>query len=139
MALGYANSARPEDKKRGSITDYLVKSVRYFNTALVRNPWNVSEIKSDLSDVCKQILLAAGAKNQDADLLEKAEEVKFRLTEWRREVNEYLENSLPQIPLKASGTALKQLKKTKDIRYSATKQINDYQIQTNNGGYRGGK
>ena len=70
----------------------LIQSVGLLNAAIFRNPSNASEIKSDLSELIRHILIQAHAKTQNADLIETATSVKASINELRREVKEKLSN-----------------------------------------------
>ena len=50
----------------------LLKSAGLFNAAIVRNPSNITSIKSDLAEICQHVLQIANAKNQNVDLVKKA-------------------------------------------------------------------
>ena len=83
-------------RKRSPDKISLIKSAGLLNAAIVRNPPNVSRIKSDLSELCRHILQTAQA-NQTADLIGKSERVKDSVTNLRNEVKEFLENEVPRI------------------------------------------
>ena len=68
----------------------LIQSVGLLNSAIARNPKNMSIIKRDLSQVCRFILEQAKAQNSTADLIEKATEVKNDVDLMRNEVNRRL-------------------------------------------------
>ena len=68
----------------------LIQSVGLLNSAIVRNPKNISIIKRDLSKVCLFILEQANAQNSTADLIEKATEVKNDADLMRKEINRRL-------------------------------------------------
>ena len=80
-------------RQRSSDKISLIKCVGLLNAAIVRNPSNVSQIKSDLSNACLHILLKSGATNQRADLISKAKEVKTSFEKMRNEVIEFLDFS----------------------------------------------
>ena len=90
----------------------LIKSAGLLNAAIVRNPPNVSQIKSDLSELCRHILQTAQA-NQTADLIGKSERVKDSVTNLRNEVKEFLENKVPRISEITSKTSRIALSKSK--------------------------
>ena len=94
----------------------LIKCVGLLNAAIVRNPSNVSQIKSDLTEVCLHILLKSGAANHRADLVCKAKEVKNSFEELRNEVIAFLDFSKK---ISSNGENLKRLITTKigAIRY----------------------
>ena len=92
------------------------------NAAIVRNPPNVSQIKSDLSGLCRHILKQSNANNQTADLIGKSQQVKVLVTNLRNEVKVFLESKVPKISeitsktnrialSKAKTTAIQQLNK----------------------------
>ena len=68
----------------------LIQSVGLLNSAIVRNPQNISITKRDLSKVCQFILEQAKAQNSTVDLIEKANEVKEYIDLMRNEVNRRL-------------------------------------------------
>ena len=79
------------------------------NAAIFRNPSNVSQIKSDLTDLCQYILQISNAKDQHADLVKKGKEDKSSITELRNEVKVFLETEVPQIPQNATREKLQVL------------------------------
>ena len=74
----------------------LIKSAGLLNAAIVRNPPNVSQIKSDLSELCRHILEQSNANNQTADLIGKSQHVKDSVTNLRNKVKEFLESKVPK-------------------------------------------
>ena len=84
-------------RKRSPDKIALIKSAGLLNAAIVRNPSNVAQIKSDLSNLCRHILKTSNAKNQTADLIGISEQVKTLVTELRLEVNELLKSKVPKI------------------------------------------
>ena len=76
----------------------LIQSAGLFNAAILRNPPSVSQIKSDLSELCQHVLKQAKAKNQNADLIKKGQEVKISFNQLRAEVEEFLKTKVPLIP-----------------------------------------
>ena len=99
----------------------LIKSAGLFNAAIVRNPSNVDQIKSSLFEICQHILVQANAANQQADLVKKAEEVKISINEFRNEVNEFFNNSVPKTPSNITKTEFHRLTSEKLL---LIKQIN---------------
>ena len=99
-------------RKRSPDKISLIKSAGLLNAAIVRNPPNVSQIKSDLSELCHHILQTAKA-NQTADLIGKSERVKDSVTNLRNEVKEFLENKVPRISEITSKTSRIALSKSK--------------------------
>ena len=100
----------------------LIKSAGLLNAAVVRNPPNVSHIKSNLSELCRHILKQSNANNQTADLIGKSQQVKVSVTNLRNEVKVFLKNKVPKISEitskpnlialnKAKTTAIQQLNK----------------------------
>ena len=84
----------------------LIKSAGLLNAAVVRNPPNVSQIKSDLSELCRHILKQSNANNQTADLIAKSQQVKVSVTNLRNEVKVFLESKVPKISEITSKTNL---------------------------------
>ena len=99
----------------------LIKSAGLFNAAIVRNPPNVSQIKSDLSELCRHILKQSNANNQTADLIEKSQQVKVSVTNLRNEVKVFLERKVPKMSEITSKTNLIALNKAKT---TAIQQLN---------------
>jgi len=95
----------------------LIKTAGLLNAAIVRNPSNVSQIKSDLSELCQHILQIAGAKNQNANLIKRAKAKKELFTSFRNEVKILLKTNVPQIQTTDSPAVLHKLnsKKVKAI------------------------
>ena len=100
----------------------LIKSAGLLNAAVVRNPPNVSQIKSDLSELCRHILKQSNANNQTADLIGKSQQVKVSVTNLRNKVKVFLKSKVPKISEitsktnrialnKAKTTAIQQLNK----------------------------
>ena len=104
-------------KKRSPDKLSLIKSVGLFNAAIVRNPSNITQVKSDLSEVCKHILELANARLQGADLIKKAEEVKMSVNQLRKDVEEFFKSLLPKISTNANAESIKN-------KIVAVKQIN---------------
>ena len=73
----------------------LLKSAGLFNAAIVRNPSNISGIKSDLNEICQHVLRIANAKNQNVDLVKKAEQVKAQLEDLRTTTDAFLNKNMP--------------------------------------------
>ena len=76
--------------ERNSDKISLIKSVGLLNSAITRNPSNVSEIKKDLSAICHHILLQANAQDHNADLIAQATYVKTELLSMRSETDQVL-------------------------------------------------
>jgi len=104
-------------KRRSPDKISLIKSAGLLNAAIVRNPSNVSQIKSDLSDLCRHILHIAGANIQNANLIKKATTSKLLITCLRRKVEKLLK-TVPQIQITESQTILKQLNAEKVKQFS---------------------
>ena len=68
----------------------LIQSAGLLNAAIIRNPFNVLRIQSDLHELCEHILKQAKANRQNADLIGKAQEVKSAFCKLRRKAMEYL-------------------------------------------------
>ena len=85
----------------------LIKSVGLLNAAIVRNPSNVAQIKSELSDLCHHILKESEAQNHNVDLLAKSNEVKKLFNKLRGEISESLA-VLPKVDHTNSDTISKQ-------------------------------
>ena len=94
-------------RKRSPDNISLIKSAGLLNAAIVRNPPNVSQIKSDLSELCRHILEQSKANNQTADLIEKSEQVKDLLTKLRNDVIKFLKSTVSKISEGISKTQLR--------------------------------
>ena len=88
----------------------LIKSAGLLNAAIVRNPSNVSQIRFDLSELCRHILQTANAKKQNVDLIEKSKQVKTAIQKLRNKVKVFLETTVPKIPTNFETEILEQLK-----------------------------
>ena len=99
----------------------LIKSAGLFNAAIVRNPSNVDQVKSDLSELCQHILKQSDANKKKANLIEKADEVKSAINNLRKNVNLLLGTTLPKISDKIKQENFHKLMSDK---ISAIKQIN---------------
>ena len=77
----------------------LIKSAGLLNAAIVRKPSNVSQIKSDLSELCQHILKLAQAVIEE-DLVKAAEEVKTSITKLREDVKASLHKKVPKLKTK---------------------------------------
>ena len=99
----------------------LIKSAGLLNAAIVRNPSNVSQIKSDLSELCRHILEQSNANSQTADLIGKSEQVKLSVTKLRNEVKIFLDTKVPKISTISSET--KRINKCQ-MKTSAIQELN---------------
>ena len=81
-------------RKRSPDKIALIQSVGLFNAAIVRNPSNIAQIKSDLNEICQHILRNAEAKSQNVSLVGKAEQVKAEFEKLRTESKAFLEKPL---------------------------------------------
>jgi len=108
-------------RQKSPVKIALIKSAGLFNAAIVRNPSNVSQIKSDLYELCHHILQLANATKPNVDLIKKAENVKVLITKLRQEVAKCLENSVMKIPETAPESHVNLRKKQKIF---ATKTLN---------------
>ena len=102
----------------------LIKCAGLFNGAIARNPSNLSQVKAKLIEICQHVLELAEAKNQDANLIEKAEQVKTAVNEVRNNVSEFLKD-LPK-PKSKNAEELQELIFNKiavieNINYEITK------------------
>ena len=97
-------------RKRSPDKISLIKSAGLLNAAIVRNPSNVSQIRFDLSELCRHILQTANAKKQNADLIEKSKQVKTAIQKLQNKVKVFLETTVPKIPTNFETEILEQLK-----------------------------
>ena len=77
----------------------LLKSAGLFNAAIARNPSNIISIKSDLAEICQHVLQLAKAKNQNVDLVKKAEQVKDLAEDLRTTTDAFLNKNMPNISI----------------------------------------
>ena len=108
-------------RKRSPDKISLIKSAGLFNAAIVRNPSNVDQVKSDLCELCQHILQQANADKQNANLIKQADKVKISINKLRKDARSFLNKSLPEIPTKHNRKKYQKLMKKK---IAANKQIN---------------
>ena len=101
-------------KQRSSDKIALIQSAGLLNAAIFRQPSNVKQIKSDLVELCQHILEMSNAKNQNVDLIQKAEQVKTKIAELRFEVKILLDY-LPKLPNNTTKMDSNKIKKGKII------------------------
>lgn len=117
LESGYAHELREACDKNGIEVDYqksaqallklgqvyrkqtpdriaMIKSVGLFNAAILRKPFNINEIKQELSSFCSEILLLADAVDQNADLVKQAEKIKGLIREMRSSTHQAISQSL---------------------------------------------
>ena len=82
MALHY------KQKRPDKLT--LIKSAGLLNAALVRNAKNVSEVKTDLKDLCCEIIKSAKAKKRNVDLIQESNKIVEMIKEMRKYVKSKL-------------------------------------------------
>ena len=99
----------------------LIKCAGLLNSAILRNPSNVSQNKSELSELCRYILEESKAINYDADLTKKAHEVKDLFKKLRNEVDQFLQ-ALPNVNYAVSNP--NNLQKQKENKITAITKIN---------------
>ena len=68
----------------------IIQSVGLLNSAIARNPKNISINKRNLCKVCLFILEQAKAQNSTADLIKKTTKIKYDVDSMRNEVNRRL-------------------------------------------------
>ena len=108
-------------RKRSPDKISLIKSAGLFNAAIVRNPSNVDQVKSDLCELCQHILQQANADKQNANLIKQADKVKISINKLRKDARSFLNKSLPEIHIKHSRNEYQKLMNQK---ISAIQQIN---------------
>ena len=108
-------------RKRSPDKMSIIKSAGLFNAAIARNPSNIIQIESDLVEICKHILQQTNANDQNANLVEKAKEVKTLFNQLRKKVKDILKTSVPNISEKDTDEVLNKLKTNK---VSVIRQIN---------------
>ena len=94
----------------------LIQSAALFNAALVRLPKkdsnNRAEIEEDLKQLCSKVLLAASAKDKNADLCKQAATVKLAISKMRKKFEEKIKE-LKKIPKRTSKDRLRHLEEEK--------------------------
>ena len=90
----------------------LIQSAGLYNAAIVRSPNNQYEIEQDLEQLCKLVLSKAGAKHQNADLIEQANIVKGQFEILREHVKQQL-RLIPRIPESASESETNKMEEDK--------------------------
>ena len=86
-------------RKRSPDKIALLKSAGLFNAAILRNPSNITSIKSDVSEICRHVLHIAKAKNQNVDLVKKAQQVKGLAEDLRTTTDAFLNKNMPNISI----------------------------------------
>ena len=109
-------------RKRSPDKTSLIKSAGLLNAAIFRNSPNVSQIKSDLSSLCRHVLEISKANKQTADLIEKSEQVKILITKLRNEANKFLKSKVPKFS--KNFTTSESTKKKKEEKISAIRELN---------------
>ena len=104
----------------------LIQSIGLLNAAKLRNPSNLSEIESDLSEIFQFVLKQAQAKQQTANLNTIAEKVKKSLNKLRHEVELFFDDSNTDLAKisEITGDVNMQTLQTNKIR--AIKNINHF-------------
>ena len=90
LAHIYQNRSQLQHGNSTSIMINLIKSAALYNAAITRSSQNVEKLQNDLKQLCVDILKFAGAKQTNADLVQKAERVKEKIQNMRRFVNKNL-------------------------------------------------
>ena len=96
-------------RKRSPNKIALLKSAGLFNAAIVRNPSNIISIKSDLAEICQHVLQLAKAKNQNVDLVKKAEKVKDLVEDLRATTDAFLNKNMPKISINPTSQDFQKL------------------------------
>ena len=123
-------------RKRSPDKISLIKSAGLFNATIARNPSNVDQVKSDLCEQCQHILHQANANIQNADLIEKAKEVKKAINKLRDEVNLFLKTSFSKIPEKLNKNKYQTLMSKKIFAIKQINKIIASSYKKNHGGYK---
>ena len=108
-------------RKRSPDKVALLKSVGLFNAAIVRNPSNIISIKSDLAEICQHVLQLSKAKNQNVDLVKKAEQVKDLAEDLRTTTDAFLNKNMPNI---SSNPTSKNFQKLMSQKISKSRELN---------------
>ena len=99
----------------------LLKSAGLFNAAIVRNPSNITSIKSDLAEICHHVLQIANAKNQNVDLVKKAQQVKALAEDLRTTTDAILNKNMPHTQTSPTSNGFQNLMSQK---ISASRELN---------------
>ena len=91
----------------------LIKSLGLFNAAIVNIPSKNTQIKIDAFKNCRVVLHLAKAENQNANLVERAEQVKISINKFRSKVKTLLKKSTPQVTALLREKVLLKLKLNK--------------------------
>ena len=111
-------------RKRSPDKIALIKCVGLLNASIIRNPFNVYKVRSELFEVCGHILQQANAKIESLDFVKKAVEVKNSFNELRSKVKTLLRSSAAaKIPADAKNENLFVLETNK---ISAIQHINNF-------------
>ena len=108
-------------RKRSPDKIALLKSAGLFNAAIVRNPSNSISIKSDLAEICQHVLQLAKAKNQNVDLVKKAEQVKDLAEDLRATTDAFLNKNMPSISINPTS---KDFQKLMSQKISTSRELN---------------
>ena len=108
-------------RKRSPDKIALLKSAGLFNAAIVRNPSNIISIKSDLAEICQHVLQLAKAKNQNVDLVKKAEQVKDLVEDLRATTDAFLNKNMPNISINPTS---KDFQKFMSQKISTSRELN---------------
>ena len=106
----------------------LIKSAGLLNAALVRNLRNASQVKTDLKDLCCEILKCAKAKKRNVDLIQESKNIVDIIEEMRKNVKSELGPIQRYISQEADGAELfkYQTEKINSIRSLQNKITTDY-------------
>ena len=108
-------------RKRSPDKIALLKSAGLFNAAIVRNPSNIASIKPDLAEICQHVLRIANAKNQNVDLVKKAEQVKALAQDLRTKTDTFLNKNMHHKPISPSSD---DFQKHMSQNISASREVN---------------
>ena len=108
-------------RKRSPDKIALLKSAGLFNAAIVRNPSNIISIESDLAEICQHILQLAKVKNQNVDLVKKAQQVKDLAEDLRTTTDAFLNKNMPNISINPTS---KDFQKLMSQKISTSRELN---------------
>ena len=97
-------------KSRDKIS--LIRSAILFNAALARNPDNVADVEADLRELCEHVLVLAGARQKQADLINQSKIVRKELNAMRKKSEQEIKN-LNRISDNSFGNDLRKEEETK--------------------------
>ena len=110
----------------------LIKCAGLLNAAIARKPSNAEDIQNNLSNVCQQVLKHAHAKNQNANLRKKSDQVKREFKVLRNEVKAQIQTLNFELPKTVIARQQLQEDNLKKIEEKQISVIQDIQLKIAN-------